>query len=125
MANSEASIRLYLDADVNAKLAVFLRSAGYDCISAREIGHDTLDDEFSLTYAANDQRTLLTHNTQDFIPIFERWWHADRHHCGIIVSQQIPLGDLQRRILRLLESLLPEAMQDNIRNLAEFALRDQ
>lgn len=84
MANSEASIRLYLDADVNAKLAVFLRSAGYDCVSAREIGHDTLDDESLLTYVANDQRTLLTHNTQDFIPIFERWWHADLHHCGII-----------------------------------------
>ena len=68
MANSEASIRLYLDADVNAKLAVFLRSAGYDCVSAREIGHDTLDNKSLLTYAANDQRTLLTHNTQDFIP---------------------------------------------------------
>lgn len=125
MSDSGALIRLYLDADVDAKLAMILRSAGYDCVSAREIGHDTLDDESLLTFAANDQRTLLTHNTQDFVPIFERWWHADLHHCGIIVSQQIPLGNLQRRILGLLEMLTPEAMQDNLRNLAEFAVRDQ
>jgi predicted nuclease of predicted toxin-antitoxin system len=117
-------IRLYLDADVDVKLAIHLRGAGYDCVSAREMNHHTLDDEAILAFAAGEGRTLFTHNTQDFVPIFRRWWHAERPHAGIIVSQQLPLGELQNRTLSLLNSVTAEEMSSNIVNLAEFAARD-
>jgi predicted nuclease of predicted toxin-antitoxin system len=117
-------VRLYLDADVDVKLASFLRAAGYDCVSAREMNHDTLDDEAILAFAASEGRTLFTHNTQDFVPIFRRWWHAERTHAGIIVSQQLPVGELQKRTLSLLNSVTAEEMSSNIVNLAEFAARD-
>ena len=116
-------IRLYLDADVDVRLAGWLRSAGYDCVSARELGHHTLGDEAILEYAAGERRTLFTHNTQDFVPIFRRWWHAERSHAGIIVSQQLPLGELQKRALSLLDRVTAEEMSSNIVNLAEFAAR--
>ena len=124
MHDPELFIRLYLDADVDVRLAKNLRSAGYDCISAREIGHHTLDDEEILSFATSQRRTLLTHNTQDFVPIFERWWNAGRSHGGIIVSQHLSLGELQRRVLHLMDTILAEDMRDNIRNLAEFAVRE-
>jgi predicted nuclease of predicted toxin-antitoxin system len=117
-------IRLYLDADVDVKLAIHLRGAGYDCISAREMNHHTLDDEAILAFAAGEGRALFTHNTQDFVPIFRRWWHAEQPHAGIIVSQQLPLGELQKRALSLLNSVTAEEMSSNIVNLAEFAVRD-
>jgi len=123
MAGSEPVLRLYLDADVDAKLAANLRAAGYDCVSAREIGNAELDDEAHLTVAATKGQALLTHNIQHFVPIFERWWHAGKNHSGLIVSQQIPLGELQRRVIRLLDTVSPEEMRNNLRNLAEFAER--
>jgi predicted nuclease of predicted toxin-antitoxin system len=116
-------IRLYLDADVDVKLAANLRRAGYDCVSAREVGNAALDDETQIVFATNEGRVLLTHNIQDFVPIFERWWHANRNHPGIVVSQQIPLGELQRRVMRLLETVTADEMENNLRNLAEFAER--
>ena len=116
-------VRLYLDADVDVKLATSLRRAGYDCVSARKVGSATLDDEAQLAFAAREGRVLLTHNIQHFVPIFERWWHAGLSHSGIVVSQQIPLGELQRRVIRLLETVTASEMVDNIRNLAEFAGR--
>jgi predicted nuclease of predicted toxin-antitoxin system len=116
-------IRLYLDADVDVKLAANLRRAGYDCVSAREVGNAALDDETQIVFATNEGRVLLTHNIQDFVPIFERWWHANRNHPGIVVSQQIPLGELQRRVMRLLDTVTVDEMKNNLRNLAEFAER--
>jgi predicted nuclease of predicted toxin-antitoxin system len=116
-------IRLYLDADVDVKLAANLRRAGYDCVSARKVGNAALDDETQIVFATNEGRVLLTHNIQDFVPIFERWWHANRNHPGIVVSQQIPLGELQRRVMRLLDTVTADEMENNLRNLAEFAER--
>lgn len=114
-------IRLYLDADVDVKLAASLRRVGYDCVSAREIGNADLDDESQMIFAANEGRVLLTHNIQDFVPIFERWWHTGLGHSGIIVSQQIPPGEPQRRVVRLLDTVTADAMENNLRNLAELA----
>ncbi len=118
------SIKLYLDADVNMKLAANLRREGFDCISAREVGHDTLGDEDILAFATSEGRSLLTHNIQDFVPIFEQWWFAERSHHGIIVSQHLPIGEIQERILRLLVRVNGEEMGNTIRNLAEFAVRE-
>ena len=116
-------IQLYLDADVDVKLAANLRRVGYDCVSAREVGNATLDDESQMVFAKSEGRVLLTHNIQDFVPIFERWWYADLNHPGVVVSQQIPLGELQQRVLRLLEFVTADEMKNNLRNLAEFAER--
>ena len=123
MPRPDPLLRLYLDADVDVKLAANLRTAGYGCVSARETGNAAPDDEAHMAVAANEGRALLTHNIQHFVPIFERWWHAGKDHAGLIVSQQIPLGELQRRVVRVLDSVCPEEMQNNLRNLAEFAER--
>ncbi|MBN1583151.1 MAG: DUF5615 family PIN-like protein [Anaerolineae bacterium] len=108
---------------MDVKLAANLRDAGYDCVSAREVGNAALDDETQMVYAASEGRVLFTHNIQDFVPIFEHWWFANLDHPGMIVSQQIPLGELQRRIVRLLDTLSADEMKNNLRNLAEFAAR--
>jgi len=121
MPEARLFIRLYLDADVDVKLAASLRRAGFDCVSAREIDNAALDDEAQMVFAVNEGRVLLTHNIQDFVPIFRRWWHTGLNHPGIVVSQQIPLGELQRRVVRLLDTVTAGEMENNLRNLAEFA----
>lgn len=116
-------IRLYLDADVHRRLATNLRGAGFDCISALEVGNDALSDEDQMAFAAAEGRTLLTFNIQDFVPIFETWWENSRDHAGLVVSQQLPLGEIQRRILRMLNTITADEMANNLRNLAEFSGR--
>jgi hypothetical protein len=121
MPETGPAIRLYLDADVDVRMASNLRKAGYDCVSAREVGNAALDDQTQMSFAANEGRVLLTHNIQHFVPLFERWWHTGLDHPGIVVSQQIPLGELQRRIVRFLDTVPASEMRNNLRNLAEFA----
>ena len=116
-------IRLYLDADVDVKLAAYLRHLGYECTSSREVGRAALDDEGQFRYAADIGCVLVTHNIQHFVPIFERWWRSGQSHPGLVVSEQVPLGEMQRRLVRLLDTVTADEMRDNIRNLAEFAER--
>ena len=103
MTERDLFIRLYLDADVDVKLAPYLRQLGYECSSAREVGWAALDDEGQFQYASEVGCILVTHNIQHFVPIFERWWRSGQSHPGLIVSEQIPLGEMQRRLARLLD----------------------
>jgi hypothetical protein len=114
-------IALYTDADVNQELALQLRQQGFDAVSARDLGHYRLTDEAQLDYAISQQRTILTFNIKHFVPLFERYWSQGTDHYGIIVSEQLPLGELLRRMLRLLDTVTTQEMQNNFKNLGEFA----
>lgn len=123
--NEEAlSVALYLDADVDRKLAEQLRAKGFEAISAREVGNDELSDEAQLAYAVAQKRALLTHNVRHFVPMFKEWWNAGKSHHGIIVSEQLPIGEMLRRTLELLNTITADEMVNNIKNLAEFAEQD-
>jgi len=121
--NERIFVALYLDADVDRKLAEQLRARGFKVTSAREVGNDELLDEAQLAYAVEQGCVLLTHNARHFVPLFKKWWHAGQSHCGIIVSSQLPIGELLRRTLWLLDAVTADEMANNIRNLAEFASR--
>jgi len=119
--NEEALfVALYLDADVDRKLAEQLRAKGFEAISAREVGNDELSDEEQLAYAVAQGRALLTHNARDFAPLFDEWWNAGKSHHGIIISEQLPIGEMLRRTLKLLNTVTADEMMNNIKNLAEF-----
>jgi predicted nuclease of predicted toxin-antitoxin system len=96
-------IRLYIDEDVWAGLAATLRDRGYDAINAQEEQRKQFTDEEQLTFAALNQRALLTYNKKHFIPLAIEWWHEGRTHYGIVVSTQLEQGELLRRVLNLLE----------------------
>jgi predicted nuclease of predicted toxin-antitoxin system len=66
--NSEASlfIRLYLDEDVQKRIAPALRLRGFDAISTHELDRQGRSDEEQLLYAAAKGRVIFTYNTADF-----------------------------------------------------------
>jgi hypothetical protein len=43
-----------------------------------------------------------------------------RHHAGIVVSSQRPIGDMLRRLLRLANTLNATAMQDRLEFLGDW-----
>ncbi len=116
-------ITLYTDADVHGKLAAQIRARGFDAISAYEAGHAALDDLEQLEYATSQQRAILTCNARHFAPLYQQWWQAKRKHYGIIVSQQLPVGEMLRRVLCMLNQLSAEELENGYRNLAEFSER--
>ncbi len=114
-------IALYTDADVHGGLAAQIRHKGFDAISAYEAGNATLDDEDQLKYASSQRRAILTCNAKHFEPLFEGWWQAGRKHYGVIVSEQMPIGEMLRRLLRLLNTVSADEIENGYRDLAEFA----
>ena len=115
-------IALYTDADVNKSWGLNPR-AGFDAISALEVQNNLLDDEPQLEYATSQGRTILTHNQRDFAPLHEKWQREGREHAGIILSVQIPIGELLRRTLNLLNQVTADEIHNNLRHLSDFAER--
>jgi predicted nuclease of predicted toxin-antitoxin system len=108
-------ISLYLDEDVWVGLAAALRTAGYDAISANEVGRKGMDDEAQLAFAVASDRAILTHNIQDFAPLARLYAEQGLSHPGIIVASQFNKGKLLQRTLALINSLTPEQLANTLR----------
>jgi hypothetical protein len=109
---------LYLDEDVLPELARVLRSAGIDAVSAHEVGALGTSDEDQLLRAAADGRALLS------LPLARDWAHAGRRHAGLILSyrqyRRRELRDLRRAIIRLLDSVPREQLDNAVYVLDQY-----
>jgi hypothetical protein len=110
-----AEIRLFLDEDVWVGLAAALRSAGIDAVSAGELNRKGYSDESQLQFAIEAQRTILTHNVQDFAPLARECAANSIEHHGIIVAPQLEKGKLLQRTLVLLNSLTAAQLANTLR----------
>jgi hypothetical protein len=113
-------IRLYLDEDVHKRVAAALRLRRFDAISAHEVGRWGLSDEEQLTNAAAEGRVLFTYNASDYLQVHRNWLGRGQEHSGIIVSDQLPIGETIRRLLNLLNQVTADEMRNQIRWLQTF-----
>jgi len=116
-------IALYVDADVNRVLAEVLRKEGFDAISAWERGQERWKDWQQMEYAVSNQRAILTHNRDDYIPLAQEYARTARVHYGIIVSKQLPIGEMRKLMLKLLDRVTADEMKNAFRYLSDFADR--
>jgi hypothetical protein len=56
--------------------------------------------------------------------LFKERYQEGREHSGVIVTNQIPLGEMLRRTLRLLNTLTADEIRNQLRHLGEFAERE-
>jgi predicted nuclease of predicted toxin-antitoxin system len=116
-------VRLYFDRHIVARLALDLRSRGFDVLTAEEAGLDTAPDEEQLAFATRDRRAILTFNIRDFAPLHADWLSAGRSHTGIIVSRQLgsrQYGLLFQRMLGVLSYLTADEMTGSLVHLEQF-----
>ncbi|SRR6266478_6879448 len=74
-------MRLYLDDDSAASLlARLLQQAGHNVQLPSGVGLSGEDDAVHLTYAAKDQRVLLTGNHRDFLNLHNLILQVQGHH---------------------------------------------
>jgi hypothetical protein len=116
-------IALYADEDVHKAFAREIRRRGFDAVSADEEDQREVADEQQLEYATSLGRVILTHNREDYAPLHEKWLSEGREHAGIVLSTQIPLGEMIRRTLRFLDQVTADEMRNNLRHLNDFAER--
>ncbi len=103
-------IRLYLDEDVPPAVATALRRRGFDAVSAHETARWGRTDPEQLAYAAADGRALFTFNAADFLRLHREWLACGRPHGGIIIAEQSPVGEITRRLLKLLNRVTADEM---------------
>lgn len=109
-------IRLYLDEDVHKRVAVALRLRHFDVISAHETDRLGTDDDvqLQLQFAADDNCALLTFNTKHYLDLHQTWLQANKEHAGIIVSDQLPIGETIRRLLNLLNHVTADEIRNQL-----------
>ncbi len=114
-------IRLYLDEDSMGRALVrALRSRSVDVLTAREANHIQVLDADHLAHAAALGRVVFTFNVRDFARLHKEFLAAGRSHAGIIVSDQLPVGVLLRRLLTLLAARSATDMREQLEFLGNW-----
>jgi predicted nuclease of predicted toxin-antitoxin system len=112
---SRLFIELYLDEDVDVLIAQLLRARGFVVVTTQETGQLRNNDAEQLAYAVSQHKTLLTHNRVDFEALVQTYFAAGQPHDGIIVAVRRPPQEIARRLLRILNSVTAEEMQNQVR----------
>lgn len=113
-------IRLYLDEDVHKRIATALRLRHFDVISAHETGRLGTGDDAQLQFAAEHAHALFTFNTTHYLQLHHVWLQENREHAGIIVSDQLPIGETLRRLLNLLNRVTADGIHNQLYWLQSF-----
>lgn len=113
-------IRLYLDEDVHKRVAAALRLRHFDVISAHEIDRLGANDDVQLQFAAENNRALFTFNTTHYLHLHRVWLQENKEHAGIIVSDQLPIGETIRRLLNLLNHVTADEIRNQLYWLQGF-----
>ncbi|MBN1875854.1 MAG: DUF5615 family PIN-like protein [Anaerolineae bacterium] len=114
---------VYVDADLTPRVVNALRQRSYEAYSALEDGLDTATDEEILVRATALNMVVLTNNDRDFTYLAQQWMKSGRSHAGILISEQYrnrQFGEFLRRLLRFLDTVSADEMQDCVRYLSEF-----
>ena len=120
MAEHPSLLAVYLDEDVHKRVATALRLRRFDVASAHEVGRWGLTDDEQLAYAASGNRALMTFNTGDFVRLHLAWLEQGREHSGIIVSDQLTIGETLRRLLNLLNTRSADEVHNQLVWLQAF-----
>ncbi len=120
-------MRLFLDHDVYAITAQFLKDLGHDVVTAGESGHAQTDDSELLRIARNDDRLLVTRDRD-----FGRLVFVFRAGSGVIYLRLNPtnLSAVHKELKRVLETyseselkeafVVVETGRHRFRNIAGF-----
>ncbi len=107
--------RLYFDEDADARLAEALRRRGYDVETTVVAGLLEASDEEQLTYAASQQRVLVTHNIKHFPDVHAAWIEAGKVHWGIIILiGHSAIGSWLHRMETLLNRFSAEELKNGL-----------
>jgi hypothetical protein len=83
-------------------------------VSAHEVQKQSFSDYQQLEYAVSEGRAIVTFNAGDFDRLHKEYINNGKNHFGIILSKQIQIGELTKRLAKFLFSHSSEEMKNNI-----------
>lgn len=107
-------IKLYIDEDLTDRLAIALRSRGYDAISAHEVDMRGGTDKEQLEYASKRNRVILTRNIRHFIALQREYYKKGLQHEGILVTDYLPLKEMIRRLMNFIDKTNPAKIKNTL-----------
>jgi hypothetical protein len=107
-------INVLLDEDIHASLGLILRRRGFDVEHVQESGRKGVSDPEQLAYAVEGKRCLITFNVKHFVLLHNEYVNSEREHWGIIVSKQLPIGEMMRRVLKILQRHSQVSMKNRL-----------
>jgi predicted nuclease of predicted toxin-antitoxin system len=113
-------IRFYIDEDVPVSFAKALLNRGVNVTTTQNADHTGNSDLEQLIYANENNRVILTHNKRDFIILHKDFLENDRPHSGIIVTDQLPVGTLLKRTMKLWFTLNTDEMKNRLEFLSNW-----
>ncbi|MBM4065955.1 MAG: hypothetical protein FJ266_10000 [Planctomycetes bacterium] len=93
-------ITLYIDEDLSDRIAVALRSKGFDVKSAHEVNMRGKSDREQFEYSIKQKRVILTRNVKHFVTLQREYFRSGLQHNGILVTDYLPLKELIRRLTK-------------------------
>ena len=112
--------KLLLDEQIWVYLAMLLREEGFDVYHVTEVGLHQTPDPAILEEAVKKRQAVVTFNVKDFIPLAHEYLAEGKEHYGIVVSNEIPQGELKKRVTNLLESISEDELKNMVRFLQDF-----
>ncbi len=112
--NSRLFAKLYLDEDIQKIVADALRMRGFDVISSHELNRTGMSDVQQLDYAIMQGRSFVTFNVAHFAELDKKYTASGKRHYGIILSRQLPISEMVKRLLRLLNNFTADELENNI-----------
>jgi len=109
--------RLLLDEHIWAYLAKLLRGQGFDVIHVTEVDLIATPDDKIMAYAVGEHRAVVTFNIKDFVPLVIQYYEDGKEHYGVVVSNQLSRGELQKRVTKLLKSVTAKELMNFVKYL--------
>jgi len=117
-------MRFLVDEDVFVCLKFILDEWGHDADAVQLVGLQGSSDQDVLSHAVNEQRVIVTFNTNDFEQLHEECQEQGRDHPGIVVCQQQDgyenFGRMLRWMRAMLETVGPARFANTILYLHTF-----
>jgi Domain of unknown function (DUF5615) len=108
-------IALYLDEEVDGLIADLIRARGFMATTTQEAGQVQNSDVAQWTYAVSQQCALLTHNRVHVEALAQMYFASSQTHYGIIIAIRRSPYEITRRLLRILNQVTAEEMQNQVR----------
>jgi len=115
-----AKVSFYFDEHIQAALAEALKTRAVDVLTTQEAWNIGVEDLQQLAYATKNDRAILSYNKRDFALIHYQWMRIGRSHAGMILSDQLPIGVILRRIMKLYYSVDQDGMKNRLEYLGAW-----
>jgi len=113
-------IKFYLDEDVPLSFGEALKTRGVDALSTQEAGNKGFTDLEQMLFTVEHGRVIITHNKKDFMLLHKHYLEMKKHHHGIILTDQQPIGILLKRVMKLWFAVNSEEMINRLEFLSTW-----